>query len=204
MSIRVPMAFRESYKPDSGHPDDNGRIKPERFQPPFLKLPGLKLCYEGKVADAAGGKVPFYCYLAAVPKGDAEKIAAQLEEQLKAKFPNTPADWENVDAKTPDDKAVSWRKLRVEGEQPFFVEGQPEAKVMPGIFEVWVHKADGYAVMVAWRAPKEIDTPITPATQNPASQMSANAKPDLQSMPALTAGTLRVEAVAEPAPDAAG
>jgi hypothetical protein len=52
IQIRVPMLFRDSYVEDSSHSQDGAKIDPDRVQPPFLKLPGFKICYEGTMADA--------------------------------------------------------------------------------------------------------------------------------------------------------
>src|SRR6188508_3802130 len=76
--IRLPMIFPESYKEDSKHKKDGGKIAEDRVQPPFLKLPGFKICYEGFGNDQTPAKqYPFYCYLAALPgkAADAENLA---------------------------------------------------------------------------------------------------------------------------------
>src|SRR5580700_1850610 len=52
VKIRVPMAFKTSYMENSPHPEDGAKISPDRAQPPFLPLPGFKLCYEGHVPSA--------------------------------------------------------------------------------------------------------------------------------------------------------
>jgi hypothetical protein len=196
VSIRVPMAFRNSYTPVSGHNNDGGRIKPDRANPPFLNIPGLRLTYEGTSTDATHGQLPFYCYVGVVPNGDVNKLSTELQARLKETFKDTPEQWENVDATTPADTAVSWRKIRVEGDQPFYTTSQAEPLVLPGIFELWLHQAEGYAVLVGWRTPKSIEGPVPPPTtgENPLMQLTAEGKPDLQAMPALTAGTLKIAA----------
>ena len=204
ISLRVPLVFRKSYRPDSGHSDDGGRIKPDRLQPPFLPLPGLKLCYEGASPDPGGGTLPFYCYVAVVPKGDAAKLQTELQAALKTTFPETPDTWESVDAKTPEEKAVPWKKIRVEGEQPFFAGPQKKPTMMPGIFELWIHGADDYVVLVGWRTPKSIEGTTAAQSQQDGLlqlrvQQATQGKLDLQVMPALTAGTLEVKQATEDA-----
>jgi hypothetical protein len=206
LKIRVPMAFRASYTAESRHGDDGGQISPQRLQPPFVELPGLKLCYESRIDDpAGGGKLPFYCYIAAVPQGNADKIAADLQAKLKETFNNAPAEWTNVDAKTPEDKGLPWRKIRIAAEQPFLVRGEKtESKNLPGIFELWIHDAKDYVVIIGWRTPASIDGPA-PAPNpedNPLMQLTQDPKPDFNSMPALTAGTLKIDPEAKA--DAAG
>jgi hypothetical protein len=214
MKIRVPMAFKTSYMENSPHPEDGAKISPDRAQPPFLPLPGFKLCYEGHVPSAEG-QPPFYCYLAAVPAkaGDAAKMAADLQAALKAKFKDVPDAWETVDANTPENKALAWRKIRVTGEQPFRVKdaGKVVSKNLPGVFELWMHDAGDYIVLVGWRAPTAIEGPTGPP---PAPAMSPTgvmvqsvqeAKPDFSTMPALTAGTLTIQQpAAAPPPEGNG
>ena len=192
-SVRLPLVFRKSFRPDSGHPDDKGRIKPDRFQPPFLQLPGQKLLYEGTASDGTGS-LPFYCYLAVVPQGDAEQLQAEMQAALKEVFPETPDTWENVDAKTPEEKAVPWQKIRVTGEQPFYTSNSKDEPVaMPGIFELWVHKAEGDVVLIGWRTPTSIEGKTATSNPiNPLLQLSSEGKLDMQAMPSLTAGTLEV------------
>lgn len=200
ISVRIPLAFGKSYTPDSEHPDDNGPIRPDRIQPPFLPLPGFELCYEDTV-NREGGRLPFYCYLAVVPNGDAERLRTDLQAKLKAKFPETPDQWDNVDAKTPEDKAVQWKRIRIEAEQPFFVGREPEPRMMPGIFELWVHEAQNNVVLIGWRTPTVIDGKVVPPTrQDLLKLLTSERQPDFSSMPALTAGTLKVE----PLPDETG
>ncbi|MEX2112240.1 MAG: hypothetical protein WD845_03595 [Pirellulales bacterium] len=196
VKIRVPMAYKTSYTPLSGHPDDGGRIKPDRFQPPFIELPGLQMCYEEFAGAPDGSRLPFYCYLAVIPNGNAQTQMKQLQEELKAKFPDTPDTWSHVDAKTPTDKAVPWTMIRVEGEQPFYPKNEKEPKVMPGILELWVHDAGSSVVLIGWRTPTSIDAKGAAAAgpgTNPFAQLTTQNNPDFSTMPALSAGTLQVE-----------
>ncbi len=203
VKIRVPMAYKTSYTSVSGHPDDGGRIKPDRFQPPFIELPGLQMCFEEFATATDGTRLPFYCYLAVIPNGNAQTQMTQLQEALKAKFPDTPDSWSHVDAKTPTDRAVSWSMIRVEGDQPFYAKGVKEPTVLPGIFELWVHDAGSYVVLLGWRTPTSIDAKgaaTAGAGNNPLFQLTTQNNPDFSTMPALTAGTLQVEATSEEPP----
>jgi hypothetical protein len=210
LKIRVPMVFGKSYIENSAHPQDGPKINPERVQPPFLPLPGFKLCYEGTGQDPQMGKVPFYCYLAAIESrpGEADKLAADLQAKLKEKFKETPDAWELCDAPAPDGKSLQWKKIRVVAEQPFLVRGAENkivSKNLPGIFELWMYSTQDYTVLVGWRTPSSIEGPtpqsdvVVPIMVNPF--QSTDAKPDFSTMPVLTAGTLTVEAA--PPADAA-
>jgi hypothetical protein len=205
VKLRVPLVFKTSYVEGSKHPDDGGPIKPDRLQPPFLPLPGFKMCFESTATANAGEKVPFYCYLATLPAkdGDAAKLCTELQEKLQATFKDVPTEWDTIDAQTPEDKAIPWKRLRVVGEQPFYVttsNNEKSSAKLPGVFEIWVHDAHSQIVIVAWRAPESIDTPGGAAPAKVSSggltimQAPANAKPDLKAMPPLTAGTLVIEA----------
>ena len=142
VKIRVPTIFGKSYTEASDHKQDGGKISPDRVQPPFLPIPGFKICYEGTANDPGGNSLPFYCYLGAVPgqAGDGEKLGAKLQETLKQKFPSTPETWDEVDCRTPNGTNEHWRKIRVVGDQSFRVLGaqKAEPKDMPGIFELWI------------------------------------------------------------------
>lgn len=203
IKLRIPIVFRNSYTAESGHSDDKGRIRPDRFQPPFLTIPGLKICYEGVVSDSVNGRLPFYCYVGVVEGGDATAISNDLLTKLKETFKDAPEAWDRVDARSPQDRAVPWKKVRVLGDQPFRPGGEEsEPRPLPGIFELWIHEADKYVVIVGWRTPTAIEgksaTPAGGAT-NPLIQVSLEPKPDFSTLPALTAGTLQIEA---PAADA--
>lgn len=206
--IRLPMIFPESYKEDSKHKKDGGKIAEDRVQPPFLKLPGFKLCYEAFGNDQTPAKqYPFYCYLAAVPgtAADAENLAKELQATLKQTFKDTPDAWEGVDVEAPSGNAVQWKKIRVEGEQSFRydVQNKTAPRTLPGIFELWMCEKSGYIVLVGWRVPTAIQgpntAPIPTSLQMMLTTPKGNLKLDMATMPALTAGTIVVDA-----PDLAG
>jgi hypothetical protein len=210
IKIRVPMAFKNSYSENSPHPEDGAKISPDRVEPPFLPLPGFKLCYEAHV-ETAEGRPPFYCYLAAVPSkaGDAQKLAADLQAKLKTKFKDTPEAWENVDANSPEGTGLPWKKIRITGEQPFRVReaaGGIASKNLPGVFELWMYEAADYVVLVGWRAPTAIEGPSAPPADPSVSPngvvipVTQDVRPDFSTMPNLTAGTLKIEQPAAAAP----
>jgi hypothetical protein len=218
ISIRIPMVFGKSYQANSAHDDDGAAINPARLQPPFLKLPGFKLCYEG-VHKAGAEQFPFYCYLAAVPtrQGEIDILAGQLQAQLNRAFPSkadpmnkdaaqagaapqTAPAWETVDAEAPTGFSVHWRKIRFDGSQPFLVKTDKVApQTLPGKLELWLHDAGDYIVLVAWRAPDQAIGPSAAATGDATSVKRAlsgppdDAKLDLDSMPTATAGTITVD-----------
>jgi hypothetical protein len=201
IKIRVPMVFPASYNADSAHPDDGPKISPDRLQPPFLTLPGFKICYEGMVTDAQSAKLPFYCYLAAVPAkpGDAETLATEFQARLKETFKDAPDNWETVDCDSLSGVPVQWKKIRVMGEQSFRVmTGQTvAAQNLPAVFELWIRDAQDYVVMVGWRSPRSIEGPSAPPAANATvAQPAGDGHPDIATLPILTAGTITIDSAA--------
>ncbi len=203
--IRLPMIFPESYTEDSKHKADGGKIAEDRVQPPFLKLPGFKICYEGQADDQTPVKrYPYYCYLAVVPgkAGDAESLAKELQAKLKETFKDTPDEWEGVDVEAPSGNAVQWKKIRVEGEQTFRFQLNGQGPVAPrnlqGIFELWLCDKTDYTVLVGWRVPTAIqgesNVPIPRGLETMLTSAKGQLKLNLATMPALTAGTITVDA----------
>ncbi len=198
-TVRVPVIFPNSFTPTSSHPDDGGKIRPQRMQPPFVGSDDVvKLTFEGKVEEG-NRKLPFYCYLAGrqVKPGEVDQYANVIEKAAQAAVQTGPKPtWELVDADTPEGKGLHWRKMRVEGDQPFFVlrdgDDKAELETMPGILELWLHDAGEYAIMILWRAPKEIQGSQERDIQsiNGLVVPLPNVKPDLSKWPVLTAGTL--------------
>jgi hypothetical protein len=203
-SVRVPVLYTNSYNQQSAHPDDGDKINPQRLQAPFMpaSLP-TKLMFEGTVKEG-NRKLPFYCYITAVEAkpGDADRIASEIATGLKSVSPDQAPVWEPVDADTPTGKAIPWRRIRAEGEQPFMVkvDDQLEIQKLPGVYEVWLHEDSDQVVMIGWRAPKSIEGPQTNDIQVSGGLVLPvpNAKPDLSKWPVLTAGTLERSAAAAP------
>lgn len=215
LKIRIPLVFKpdQLFVATSKHRDDGNQIRPDRFQPPFMKWSGFQYCYEGEATNAEGRKFPFYCYLGAVPgsSADAEKLASQLTATLKETFKDAPMDWQGIDCESPTGIAVQWKKLRIEADQPFLFNnagGGVAPENFPGVFELWITEKQDHVVVMAWRVPKAVDTPAAkdaaPAAgttlDNLIAVQSTGAKPDTATMPVLMGGTLVVDpAATEPA-----
>lgn len=202
-TVRVPVIFTTSYTAQSSHPDDGDKVNAQRVQAPFLpaSLP-TKLTFESTVKEG-NRKLPYYCYLSVVDAkpGDFDRLAGEIAAALKQVSPDPVPAWEPIDADTPTGKAIPWRRIRAEGEQPFLVKvnDQLEAQKLPGVYEIWLHDAGDRIAMIAWRSPKEIEGPqtddvrITGGLALPA----PNAKPDFTKWPVLTAGTLEQPAASK-------
>lgn len=182
MRIRIPKLFSASYKIDSPHQQDGGKISPQRVQPPFLFMPGFQLCYEQFEMDAAATRLPFYCYLYALPANQGANLIAQIPIVLKQQFPDLAPAWEDTTVESEGGGNLAWKRLRVEGEQVFDarLQGkQNEFIKVPGVFELWLHETPDYIVMVGWRIPSSLQDKV-----------------HLLDLAPFTAGTL----VIEPAP----
>ena len=125
-----------------------------------------------------------------------ERLLARVERE----FAGLPHRRFDVDADTPTGRFVHWRKIRVEGEQPFQVKtNQVETQNLPGIFELWIHDADDYVVLIGWRTPSSIEGPSVGSGGDAVAPKSRfegppkDAKLDLSEWPTATAGTLTVK-----------
>ena len=139
--IRLPKIFEKVYNKNSIYSDDpHGDIDPERLNPPFLNpFPGLINCYEVFQKDPAGTSLPVYLYTG-VRVLSAEGKAAlqqQLQAMLQALSPG--AAWSDVQARSPIDTPVAWKKIEATMPQEFFPSGQGKtgAQKLPGVFELW-------------------------------------------------------------------
>jgi hypothetical protein len=115
-----------------------------------LQLPGAKLTYEA-FFTVGTTQSPYYCYLAA-GQADAE-LPQKLLDTLKKTFANAPA-WETVQADGPGGVQIPWKKIRVAGSMSFDIDpggGTILTQNHAGTFELWLHEANGYSVLVGWR-----------------------------------------------------
>jgi hypothetical protein len=152
--VQFPRFFDHAPLPDDSDP--------RRLKPPSVDIPGLKLTYEGFITDSEGGKIPFYCYLAATE----EDPARQLQRQVRNAFPAEALDWQSVDCPTPDGGTITWKQLQAEGtqgdgtEQEFYYvneSGQESFAKMPAKFLLDLRQEGRLFLVIAWRAPTSIE-----------------------------------------------
>lgn len=161
--VRVPQLFTASYAENSPHPDDENAIKPERLQPPFVKLPGFKLSYES-TAQGAEGVLPFYCYLSAFQGGPQQAVTVEGEIRAALNKEFASGVWEDVTVQSPNGEDVAWKKISVAGEMLFDlhtgdnVPTNAEYKKLPGKFELWLYQKNDWIVLVGWREPDSISS----------------------------------------------
>jgi hypothetical protein len=189
-TIRLPAIFKLAYQEGSAHPRDAGPIDARRLQPPFLALPGLRVCYESTVQEGTE-LYPYYCYIAAEPMKPEDRNAFENEllTKLKQTFPE--AAWESIDVRTPAGATISWKKVSVKGEQTFMGGGVPSIPVKyPGTFELWLHEGDAGVIMIGWRCPDALAAKIELDKLAEATAGTLGTKPDaaapVEGQPAAT------------------
>jgi hypothetical protein len=159
VNFRVPKVFEHSYELKSEDPHDRGKhIAPQILMPPFLINPfGFRRMYEGSNTD----KKPFYLYVwmydAERPK-EASGGENAVRNALRAILNDPTADWQAVDADTPDGQTRKWKHLLLKGDQEFEIErsGSLENDRQAGVFDLWLYNAGGWDVMLGWRAPADV------------------------------------------------
>jgi hypothetical protein len=166
--LRLPTfinASSKAFTEDSADPRGQGKVDPNRVQPPFLKLPGLRVCYEMTgIEEATGEPRYFYCYLAVAPVdqpgADGKPFEESVQAQLAAKFSAQPQ-WEEVKCPIQSGKTVDWKRITVKGPQPFLnATGAPGSPDLPGTFELYSKDVDGQRVIIGWRFPNSIKEPV--------------------------------------------
>jgi len=166
--LRLPTfinASSKAFTEDSADPRGQGKVDPNRVQPPFLKLPGLRVCYEMTgIEEATGEPRYFYCYLAVAPVdqpgADGKPFEESVQAQLAAKFSAQPQ-WEEVKCPIQSGKTVDWKRITVKGPQPFLnTTGAPGSPDLPGTFELYSKDVDGQRVIIGWRFPNSIKEPV--------------------------------------------
>jgi|SRR6185295_16098770 len=164
-TVRLPKVFTGApFAAGSADPKNQKPVSPERYQPPFLPLPGFKLCFEIAVATKDGSAtLPCYCYLAATP-GDGPTIEKGIVAKLKEAFPDQEPAWETVSCEAPNDAAaVPCRKLHLQGEQRFDIvplNGEIIERQLPGTFELWHIDGPGKHIFIGWRIPEKLEADI--------------------------------------------
>jgi hypothetical protein len=152
-SLRLPKLFDETTTP---LPQPGQSVDPSRLQPPFVQLPDFRFCYEKFVEGEPRQWVPMYCYFAIVDadKGPLPTLLADLQKQVKAKFPRV-GSWQDIELDTPTGGKIAWKKLSITGPQVFDSTPQNGPREdLDGRFELYVHSTPQHHVLVGWRAPQ--------------------------------------------------
>jgi hypothetical protein len=167
VSVRVPVLFKESPLVEGVQGKDGKPIDPRRVKPTLFELPWLKFTYEGFMDNPEGGKLPFYCYVAAVNKaaGGVNDPAPGWKDALKNKG-GTVNEWTDFQGQSPDGQKIPWKTIRFTGPQEFFTinkTGQEQYVSLPGVLDIYLHEEAGFYVLIAWRMPASIEQQVNPA-----------------------------------------
>jgi len=163
LKIQIPSSF-VSQPFNEQTQVDGAPIDPQRLKPPAdLPLMGLQHTYEEFFADASGGKMAYYCYLAAVDKANVtnEPIMV-LRRQMQSVFPKSVSKVEDIQCETPQGQSIEWQKLRATGPQAFYYVdqgGKADFREMDGALEIYSRTEGNTIVMVVWRVPSSIEGP---------------------------------------------
>ena len=166
ISLRLPTfinAASKAYTEESAEPNGQGKVNPARLHPPFLKLPGLRICYEmDGLETEQQSPVLYYCYLATVPVGepmaDGKPFEESIQAQLTAALGGQPQ-WETMACPTQAGQSVPWRRISATGGQAF-LEPTGESKSHAAVFELYAKEVDGLRVLIGWRYPKNINQTV--------------------------------------------
>ena len=161
-SVRVPTVFGGSFR--EGSVVDGQPVDKRRVHPPFLTVPGLKLTYEAFTKDSAGGKQPYYCYLAAVEESSRsqDSLADTIRKEIRGGLGDRAADWQDAQSRSVEGLPTSWKKIRGAADQEFYYVDQAGVKKyvrVPGIIELWMRSQGGYVIIIGWRVPETIAGP---------------------------------------------
>ena len=162
VKLRLPKFVdgqAKAYTQDSADPSGQGQVKPGRLQPPFLQIPGLRICYEMlTIDDSTGALMPYYCYLSAVPAGEAGPIEESIQTQVSAAVPGTQP-WASIVCTAPSGAPTNWKRLTATGPQDFLDQTGKVINV-PGVFELFTSEIDGWRVLIGWRAPQGLSKKV--------------------------------------------
>jgi len=151
------------YIESSAEPGTNEPVKPERLQPPFVKLPGFRCCFEMKRPDDGGGQLTYYCYMAATPAGELGSDGKPMEESIGAQAAaalNAQAVTDTVSCPAADGTSATWQRVTVTAPQSFLgVAGAPPVTI-PAVFQLYGHEIDGWRLIIVWRVPEKISKEI--------------------------------------------
>lgn len=157
----VPVSVRLPEQLDKPPLVEGSGVDARRRKVPGTNLLGLKMTVEGFVTDSDGGKIAYYGYFGAADLSHptARDYERQLRAAILAVCPDATPNWSLVEGQTPAGAAVEWQRAEGTGEQEFYyldASGNESYRQMPGRFEVWTRREEGYLLIMAWRIPTSI------------------------------------------------
>ena len=145
-------------------------VDEKRLKPIGVDITGLKLTYEGTIADADEGEQPYYLYVGVIDIGALRKGYSGVNDFTRNKLMGTytgdkgeTGSWAVVQCETPAGRLVDWQKLRATGEQDFYYvdkDGNGDFLSMPGTLEVYTSEQNGKVITIAWRMPTSLEQSV--------------------------------------------
>jgi hypothetical protein len=175
VSIRIPQlneSNRDLFIKTYGNPPSvtgfeqnplkEGEVDPRRSKTNVVNLVDIRAVYEGYVEDKNEGKQHYYLYVA-VSSGQMTKyIPRNLQSELGVKFNNT-TQLANYQAKTPEDRDVSWQEFHGSGNQIFYYltkNNDAQYPSMPGVVYILFHEENDLLITLVWRYPTGLEQNI--------------------------------------------
>lgn len=162
-SVRIPQIFKTSFYENSPDSENGGNpVDPRRVQPPFLKLPALKICYEGLEANSG---YRHYVYVAAPTLAEASAVAGGvtfadwIRQQLATAFPTASIAWQDLSCPTPAAGMMTYKYIRVVGDQIFY-SGSGQYSTINGVANIMLMETPTYHFLIVWRTPSAIEATI--------------------------------------------
>ncbi len=190
LTMRFPKFIdgsAKAFNEQSAEPNGQGNVNPGRLNPPYLKIPGLRVTYEMPGFDPGSGEMlTSYCYLAALPAADAVVEGKPIEEWIQAQLAKTFGDavqWEDVKCPTQAGVQTDWRAVTVKGNQIFLDVKRQSQERAGGLSSCTQKSLKANRVLVGWRYPQKFNQPVNDvarlavgsvAAAQPAAQPPAN------------------------------
>lgn len=153
--VQLPRTINENakaYVEGAQEPNGVDIVKPERLNPPFMKIPGLRICYEVQIEDQLSRtKLPIYWYLGVLtsqdpPLPDGKTIDQYAVDAIAAA---------GKGQATTEPLAVgntTWSKLTFTGQQ-VFIDLEGKSFDTEGTFQMLSTDLNGTRVVIAYRVP---------------------------------------------------
>ena len=176
INFRVPKLFKQEFTKVSADPENNNhRISPSKFGPPFLiGFPGLERMFEGEY-EAKNATSPVFLYIG---EGNPAETKGKFpykewsERITRGRF--QPSAWEAVDVQTPSGEKLKWQRLTAKGKFVYNVAVNHVVQYpsVDTFFQMWVYETPQAVAVLGWWSTEEARLPS-----------------DIEKLAMLTAGT---------------
>jgi hypothetical protein len=164
VTVQLPAmidANSKAYVEGSPEPNGAGVVNPERLNPPFMKIPGLRVCYEAqRTDDSTKLQHPIYWYVGVVgpqdPLPGGKSIEQFTTDSIVAAFP-PPAKPPVSD--TVDIAGTQWKRITLTGSRQKFMGLEGGGQILGAVFQLLIGEVAGSKVIIAYRIPVEFVKP---------------------------------------------